>query len=225
MFGVDNIIYTLTTWVLPLLLSLILHEVAHGFIALKLGDKTALRAGRLTLNPFDHIDLVGTVLLPLLLLAIQAPVLFGWAKPVPVDFNALHHPKRDMGLVALAGPVTNFLLAIGFVIFARLILPFVAVDSFIGIWIAQNVYNGVLLSVVLGIFNLFPILPLDGGRVLASLLPRRLSGKYQETEKYGFMLLLLLIFILPFFGINVLGWFINTLFPLFMKIIGMLTGF
>ena len=106
-----------------------------------------------------------------------------------------------------------------------MVLPFVSPDSFTALWLAQNVYNGVLISVVLGIFNLFPILPLDGGRVLAALLPQRFSEKYQETEKYGFMLLLLLIFILPVFGIDVLGWFIHTLFPLFIKIISLLTGF
>ena len=207
-----------------MLLSLILHEVAHGYVALKLGDKTAERAGRLTLNPFDHIDWMGTVAVPLFLLAVQAPVLFGWAKPVPVNFSALNHPKRDMGLVALAGPATNFLLAVCFVIFARVVLLFCDPDSFAGLWIAQNVYNGVLISVILGIFNLFPVLPLDGGRVLAALLPQGLSEKYQETEKYGFMILLLLLFVLPFLGINVIDWFIGTLFPFFMQIINLLVG-
>lgn len=225
MVGMNNIIYTLTTWVLPLLLSMILHEVAHGYVALKLGDQTAERAGRLTLNPFNHIDWVGTITLPLLLLAVGAPVLFGWAKPVPVNFRALNHPKRDMGLVALAGPLTNFLLAIVFVLFARMVLPFFPSDSFTYLWIAQNVYNGVMLSIVLGIFNLFPILPLDGGRILVSLLPKDLSYKYQETERYGFMILLLFLFILPFFGINIFGWFINTLFPFFMNIIVSLVSF
>ena len=224
MLNLNNAVYTITTWVLPLLLSLILHEVAHGYVALKLGDKTAERAGRLTLNPFDHIDWMGTVAVPLFLLAVQAPILFGWAKPVPVNFSALNHPKRDMGLVALAGPATNFLLAVCFVIFARLVLPFCDPDSFAGLWIAQNVYNGVLISVILGIFNLFPVLPLDGGRVLAALLPNGLSEKYQETEKYGFMILLLLLFVLPFLGINVFEWFIGTLFPFFMQIINLLVG-
>lgn len=224
MLNLNNAVYTITTWVLPLLLALILHEVAHGYVALKLGDKTAERAGRLTLNPFDHIDWMGTVAVPLFLLAVQAPILFGWAKPVPVNFSALNHPKRDMGLVALAGPATNFLLAVCFVIFARAVLPFCDPDSFAGLWIAQNVYNGVLISVILGIFNLFPVLPLDGGRVLAALLPNGLSEKYQETEKYGFMILLLLLFVLPFLGINVIEWFIGTLFPFFMQIINLLVG-
>lgn len=224
MLNLNNTIYTITTWVLPLLISLILHEVAHGYAASKLGDKMAEREGRLTLNPFDHIDWVGTVAVPLFLLVIQAPMLFGWAKPVPVNFSALKHPKRDIGLIAFAGPATNLLLAICFVLFARLVLPFLDPDSFTGIWVAQNIYNGVLISSVLGIFNLFPVLPLDGGRVLASLLPKKLSEKYQETEKYGFMILLFLLFVLPFFGINVIDWFIGTFFPLFMQIIHLLVG-
>lgn len=221
MSSVNNMIYTLTTWALPLLLTMILHEVAHGYVASKLGDKTAERAGRLTLNPFEHIDIIGTVVMPLFLLAINAPFLFGWAKPVPVSFNSLNKPKRDMGLVALAGPLTNFILAIAFVLFARIVLPFVPDNSFLNIWLTDNIRNGIILSVVIGIFNLFPVLPLDGGRVLASLLPNEISKKYQETEKYGFMILMFLIFIMPMLGFNIIGWFINTLFPYMMGLISL----
>ena len=112
--ALSEIIYNLTTWIFPLLLTIVLHEVAHGVVAYQFGDSTAKRAGRLTLNPLDHIDLYGTIIIPAFLLIVQAPVLFGWAKPVPVNFNALNNPKRDMGIVALAGPVANFVLAILF---------------------------------------------------------------------------------------------------------------
>ena len=199
-----------------LLFSIILHEISHGLVAHWCGDDTAKINGRLSLNPVKHFDPIGAIMILF--------VGFGYAKPVPVNFSALNHPKRDMGLVALAGPATNFLLAVCFVIFARVVLLFCDPDSFAGLWIAQNVYNGVLISVILGIFNLFPVLPLDGGRVLAALLPNGLSEKYQETEKYGFMILLLLLFVLPFLGINVIEWFIGTLFPFFMQIINLLVG-
>lgn len=219
MQNIGHIIYTLSTWVMPLLLTMILHEVAHGYVALKLGDNTAQREGRLTLNPFDHIDPVGTLIMPLVLLALNSPFLFGWAKPVPVNYNNLNNPKRDMGLVAIAGPLTNFLLAIAFVLFAKIVLPFLPYESFLHIWLTENLQNGILLSVVIGIFNLFPVLPLDGGRVLASLLPMDLSIKYQETERYGFLIIMMLLFVLPMLGIDIIRWFIQTLLPYIMNVI------
>lgn len=214
-------IYTITTWVLPLLLTIILHEVAHGFVALQLGDTTAKRAGRLTLNPLTHIDILGTLVMPIVLIVAQAPVLFGWAKPVPVNFSALQNPKRDMGLVALAGPVSNFVLAILFVLLARVAVAVLPSESPILTWILLNVYNGVSLSLVIGIFNLFPVLPLDGGRILVSLLPEPYSSKYQETEQDGFLILMGLLFVLPMMGINVISLFVDTLLPFFQRMVNL----
>ncbi len=212
-------IYTLTTWVIPLLLCIILHEVAHGYMAMKLGDKTAWLMGRLTLNPTKHIDPVGSILVPALLLLSGSGMLFGWAKPVPVDFYRLRHPKRDMGLVALAGPVANVLLAIAFGLVGRLILFILPTDSHITLWLIENVKNGIGLSLVLACFNLLPILPMDGGRVMVALLPKKLSVKYQETEKYGLFILIGVLFILPAMGINIVSWFVGTLYPLFARLV------
>ena len=212
-------IYTLTTWIIPLLLCIILHEVAHGYVAYKLGDKTAWLLGRLNLNPAHHFDPIGSALVPGLLWLYGSPVLFGWAKPVPVDFNRLNHPKRDMGLVALAGPAANVLLAIAFVLFARLALFILPNDALITQWIMENVRNGISFSLFLACFNLLPILPLDGGRVLSALLPRNLSNKYQESEKYGLFILIGVLFILPMLGIDVVRWFVGTLYPFFVDIL------
>ena len=212
-------IYTLTTWVIPLLLCVILHEIAHGYVALKLGDKTAWLMGRLTLNPAKHIDPIGSLLVPGLLLLSGSKMLFGWAKPVPVDFNRLRHPKRDMGLVALAGPAANVLLAIAFVLVGRLILFLLPLDVPMTHWLIENIKNGIGLSLVLACFNLLPILPMDGGRVVASLLPRNLSIKYQESEKYGLFILFGVLFVLPALGIDIVGWFIGTLYPFFARLL------
>lgn len=208
-----NIIYTLTTWVMPLLLCVILHEVAHGWMAMKLGDYTAKVTGRLTLNPKEHIDPIGSLLVPGILLVVSSPVLFGWAKPVPVDYRNLRKPKRDMGIVAAAGPAMNIILAVIFVLVAHLIdfLP----ASQTKLWLFQNLSNGIQLSLVLAIFNLLPILPLDGGRIVSSLLPLKYSIEYQKTEQYGFYILIGLMVAPSLLGIDIIGWFITTLYPLF----------
>ncbi len=213
----NELIWTLTTWVLPLLLTVILHEVAHGFIALKLGDRTALTMGRLTLNPKSHIDPVGSLLVPGVLLALGSHFLIGWAKPVPVDYRNLKNPKRDMGLVAAAGPAANLLLAIVFVLLAHVFiyLP----DTLLKTWLFANLNNGIALSLVLCIFNLLPVLPLDGGRILESVLPLKYAIKYRETERYGFFILLGILFVLPAIGIDIIRWFINTLYPFFLSIL------
>lgn len=215
----DNMIYTLTTWVMPLLLSVMLHEIAHGWVAMKLGDYTAKVTGRLTLNPKEHVDPVGSLLVPGFLLVMNAPFLFGWAKPVPVDYRNLHHPKRDMGLVAAAGPAANILLAIAFILMAH-VLVFLP-EGQMKIWAFQNLQNGVALSIALAIFNLLPILPLDGGRIVSSLLPVRYSIEYQKTERYGFFILIGLLFIGPMIGINIIGWFVNTLYPFFIGLLSL----
>lgn len=216
---ITTFIYTLTTWVVPLLLCMMVHEVAHGLVAYKLGDKTAYYAGRLNFNPLNHLDPIGSLLLPGLLLLLRSPILFGWAKPVPVDFRNLNHPKRDMGLVAAAGPISNLLLAIAFALVGRLLLWGLPLGGHFTHWMIENIRNGIGLSLALGIFNLLPILPLDGGRIVCSLLPVKYSVLYQQTEKYGFLILLGLLFVLPLFGIDIVRWFIGTLYPLFLRLV------
>ena len=195
-------IQQLSVWALPVLAAIILHEIAHGVVAYRLGDPTAARAGRLTLNPLPHIDPVGTLLLPLLLIVTNAPFLFGWARPVPVNFRNLRRPKRDMIFVAAAGPVTNLVLAFAsatvFKWIVHLRLP--ADHAFTGVLIATltpvalMAQNSVVIHVVLAVFNLLPILPLDGGRVLTGLLPLRQAVAFSRLEPFGMMIVMLLMF-------------------------------
>ena len=209
-------IYTLTTWIIPLILCMIIHEIAHGFLAMKLGDDTAWRQGRLTLNPLPHIDPIGSILLPLLCWLTHSGFMFGWAKPVPVNFNRLKNPKRDMGLVALAGPVANVLLAILFVIIGRFVIELLP-RGYFSEWMMSNIQNGIMLSLVIGIF------PLDGGRILVSVLPLKYAIRYQATEKYGFFILIGVLLFSQISGVNVIGWFIGTLWPFFAGIVSLFT--
>lgn len=185
-----TIVQRFAVWVLPVLFAITLHEVAHGWVAKLLGDNTAARLGRLSLNPLHHIDPVGTVLVPAVLMAIGG-FIFGWAKPVPVDFNRLRRPRRDMALVAVAGPTANLLMALAWAVITRLAhlidIPFVTVPlSLMGI-------AGIVINLVLMLLNLLPLPPLDGGRIAVGLLPPRLAHKFGMIEPYGFMILLLLM--------------------------------
>ena len=220
---VNEMIYTATTWAMPLLLSIIVHELAHGYVALWLGDRTAKDANRLTLNPLAHADIVGTIVLPLILFLSKAPFLIGWAKPVPVSYGNLNNPRRDMGLVALAGPVSNILLAIIFVLIGRGVMVFFEYNSPSANWMMENVQNGVVFSLILAVFNLIPILPLDGGRVLLSLLPLKYAIKYQRVEPYGLFILMGFVFIPSLVGINLIGWFLGTLFPYLYNFVMLIT--
>jgi len=205
-----NRIFDATTLILPVIFAITLHEAAHGFVAHHFGDDTAWRAGRVTLNPLKHVDPFGTVLLPALLY-LTSGFLFGYAKPVPVNFGRLNHPRRDMVLVAVAGPATNVLLAIASS------LLFYAVDftprSFDD-WFARNLVNSLQINAVLCVFNMLPLPPLDGGRVAVGLLPRFLAYPLARLEPYG-MLILMLIFILSYagarsvLGFSLLGWLIS----------------
>ncbi len=197
-----------------MILCIILHEVAHGYVAMKLGDKTAWLMGRINLNPAKHFDPVGSFLVPIFLWLIKAPMLFGWAKPVPVDFSRLANPKRDTGLVAAAGPMANLLLAVVFALVGRLVIFAFPHENTMMLWIIENLKNGISLSLVLACFNLLPILPMDGGRILWSLLPKKYANAYADTEKYGLFILIGVLFILPMIGIDVVGWFIGTLYPI-----------
>ncbi len=186
-----------TTWVLPVIFAVTFHEAAHGFVAYHFGDDTALRAGRMSLNPLKHVDPFGTILLPALLLIMRSGFLFGYAKPVPVNFGRLRNPRRDMVWVALAGPVMNILLAI------VSSLLFYGVDwlpAGSARWAAENLVHSIQLNAVLCVFNMLPLPPLDGGRVAVGVLPRSLAMPLARLEPYGIPILLLLLFELPYIG-------------------------
>lgn len=182
---------------LPILIAVVLHELAHGYVAYRLGDPTAARAGRLTLNPLAHIDPFGTVILPLVLLVTGSPFLFGYAKPVPVNFMNLHKPRRDMVLVALAGPLTNLILAtlaavaLKFLIATTVLKGVVPPDSTKLLF--QLFHTSLLINVSLAVFNMLPVPPLDGGRVATGLLPRAPALALARLEPYGMLIILLLM--------------------------------
>jgi Zn-dependent protease len=179
----------------PIMFAIIAHEVMHGVVALRLGDDTARRAGRLTLNPISHIDLFGTIILPFALYLFGLPVL-GYAKPVPVDFRVLRGGRTGMLKVAAAGPLTNFVLAIVSGLLLRAMPAFMhgALGPTVAEPIARMLQASVIVNVELGVFNLFPVLPLDGGRVLFSVLPVPAARAYAKTERYGFLILMLLLY-------------------------------
>jgi Zn-dependent protease len=196
----------LTTWVIPLILSITLHEAAHGIVAWKLGDDTAKRQGRVSLNPANHIDPVGTILLPGMLLLMSGGMMFGWAKPVPVNFGRLHPMRLGMVLVAMAGPVTNILLAF----ISALLLYTVAFLPAAGQQFAlANFKNSIEINLVLAIFNLLPLPPLDGGRVVVGLLPQPYSYKFAQLERYGLFILMGGLFLLPLIGFHPFSWLVG----------------
>ena len=190
-------LYDISVWVLPLLIAITFHEAAHGFVAHRLGDDTAWQLGRVSFNPFKHIDPFGTVILPGVLLLSHSPFLFGYAKPVPVNFRNLNHPRLDMVWVALAGPATNILLALAAAA-AFHALPLVPADY--AKWVSDNLKNTLIINVVLAIFNMLPIPPLDGGRVAVGLLPRFLAFPLARLEPYGMLILIGALILLPLLG-------------------------
>ena len=186
----NELIQTIATHALPVLLAITMHEAAHGFIAKLFGDNTAWSMGRVTLNPIPHIDLVGTIAMPLLLyVATSGQFLFGYAKPVPVDFSRLRHPKRDMIWVALAGPASNFLQALAW----AAALYFMAGMEVEEPFFIEMARAGILVNLVMFAFNLFPLPPLDGGRMLVGLLPWRMAVRFAQVERYGFFIVMALV--------------------------------
>ncbi len=206
----DSLIQTIAIAAIPILFAITIHEAAHGYVARYFGDMTAYQQGRISLNPMRHIDPVGTILLPLLTLVLGG-ILFGWAKPVPVNFGALRHPKKDMLWVAIAGPASNFVMALGWGMLAK--LAWMSPESYFSAPLLEMAQVGIKINVVLMVLNLIPLPPLDGGRVAVSILPHQQAYQLARIEPYG-MFILIALAITP-----VLGWILTPPVVAVMKFI------
>jgi Zn-dependent protease len=213
-----NIIQKIAVYALPLVFAITVHEASHGFAAKRFGDRTAELLGRLTLNPIKHIDPMGTVLVPLLLIAIGSPMVFGWAKPVPVAARNFKNPRRDMAVVAAAGPASNIVMALGWALVLRLAMGPLAELGNIAMGLVLMAQFGVLINAVLAVLNMLPIPPLDGGRVATGLLPPKIAYSYARIEPYGMWILFGLIFM------GLLGPILQPGVTLVIKLVASLTG-
>ena len=223
----NDTIYAISVWILPLVIAITFHEAAHGFVAHHFGDNTAWDQGRVSFNPLKHIDPFGTLLLPAILLFSHSPFLFGYAKPVPVNFRALRHPRIDMVWVALAGPTTNIALALIAATAFHLLgyAPANAVQ-----WIADNLKNALVINVVLAVFNMLPIPPLDGGRVAVGLLPNVLAVPLSRLEPFGMLILIGFLILLPMVGaqlglnLDVISAILRTVTGYVIRLLLLVTG-
>jgi Zn-dependent protease len=224
---VNITLYDISVWVLPLVIAITFHEAAHGFVAHRLGDNTAYELGRVSFNPLRHIDPFGTLVMPAILLLSHSPFLFGYAKPVPVNFRALRSPRIGMVLVALAGPATNIVLALAAAA-AFHALAFAPADT--AQWLADNLKNALVINVVLAVFNMLPIPPLDGGKVAVGLLPRFLAYPLSRLEPWGMLILIGILILLPLagsqFGLNldVISAILRSSTGYVLRLILLLTG-
>ncbi len=189
-----TVIQTIAIWIVPVLLSITLHEAAHAWIASCCGDTTAKALGRFSMNPLKHVDLIGTVLVPILIAVLSGfQFVFGWAKPVPINWNKLHKPRRDMALVAAAGPMANFLMAIAWAFCVKVGVLWGPDKSMIALFMALTGEAGILINLVLAFFNLIPIPPLDGSRIFTSFLSPKLAYFYLKIEPVGFLIIIALL--------------------------------
>ena len=221
-----DFVYTASTWIAPVLIAITLHEAAHGYVAWRLGDDTAKRLGRVTFNPLRHVDPYGTIVIPALLLSFSNFV-FGWAKPVPVDFSRLERPRRDMVWVAAAGPAVNIALAAASAALMHLV-PLLPVT--VELWVFENLRNSIVINLVLAVFNLLPLPPLDGGRIAVGLLPLPLARPLARMERFGLFVIIGVLFVLPYAGqefgvdLNVFPWLIGEPVRFLMGVIAGLAG-